>query len=267
MKPLLTQSIAFVALIVIALIAGRATAGNPFSNPSAAFPNGNTPFPVTVGSYAQIKGAGAPPAPGGGLVIGGSFVAQKNASFDKNVGIQGILTGNPSLDCAGNTSSINNLCFGAASENNVVDVNTTGTTYATNGGLYAPTESAPTGKNQTLCANQQGEIIICPGSMPTTPPPTIYGTLTGSGRTVTVTLNSPAPASVTFSLIESEFTANGYTVSQTTSISIPANGTTASSTVASGLSYSCTTASNPPNLFVQSSGAMQYRLTITNPCP
>lgn len=164
MKKLLAQSIGLIALVGIVFLVNEVSAGNPASGPSAAFPNGNTAFPITVGTYPQVKGAGAPPAPGGGLVIGSVFVARLNASFDKEVGIQGILTG----EQVGATTN-SNLSFGDASAGNQVDVNITGTTYATGGHLYAPVENAPAGMVQALCANQQGEIILCPTATPYIP--------------------------------------------------------------------------------------------------
>lgn len=187
MKSFTSQSLALALLIGIAFLANHVAAGNPASNPSATFPNGNTAFPITTGSYDQIKGAGAPPAPGGGLVIGKGFLASKNASFDKTVGIQGVLLGNPTLGCNGSATSpvVNSLCFGSDSypvvingqnetRNNEVIVTTSGWTYVqaqggTMGTLHTPVEKAPPGKLMPLCANKVGEIIVCPGALPITP--------------------------------------------------------------------------------------------------
>lgn len=168
MKKIFTQSIALAVLIGIGLIANQVAAGNPAVANPGGFPNNNTPFPVTVGAYQQIKGAGAPPATGGGLAVE-AFIAWQNASFDKDVGIQGILTGKPISN--GSTSS--NLLFGNAATSNKVTVNTTGWTYAQNGGLYTENEKATNiGTFKQLCANNAGEIILCPGGTVITPPST-----------------------------------------------------------------------------------------------
>ena len=146
----------------IVCAAGFVSAGNPAIPNPGGFPSNNTPFPITVGTYDQIKGAGAPPASGGGLAVE-AFSAWKNASFDKEVGVQGILTGKPVS--AGNSNS--NLSFGTTG--NTVTVGTTGWTYTQNGGLYTGIQKAPTGKLMPLCAKTTGEIIICPGATPINP--------------------------------------------------------------------------------------------------
>jgi hypothetical protein len=161
MKKIFTQSIALACLIGVALIANQVAAGNPAVVNPGGFSANNTPFPVTVGTYDQVKGAGAPPANGGGLAVE-AFIAWQNASFDKDVGIQGILMGKPLI--AGNTSN-SNLLFGNAATTNVVTVNTSGWTYAQSGGLYTQVEKSKTAGTYTpLCANNAGEIIKCPGA-------------------------------------------------------------------------------------------------------
>lgn len=156
------------ALVITAFAASSVTAGNPASVNPGGFPGNNTPFPVTVGTYLQIKGAGAPPLTGGGLAVR-EFIAWANASFSGNVGIQGILTGKPVSATLDEPNS--NLLFGKASLNNRVDVFTTGWTYARNGWIYTPVQNAAPGTHQPLCANTLGQIIICPGVPPYTPPP------------------------------------------------------------------------------------------------
>lgn len=179
MKKTITQSIGLALLVVIAFMANQVVAGNPAVQSPGGFPANNTPFPVTVGAYQQIKGAGAPPASGGGLAVK-EFFAWANASFDKDVGIQGILTGKPIS--AGNNNS--NLVFGkpvytfidpatnqTRTANNIVDVSTTGWTYAQDGWLYTPEQKAGAALHQPLCANTAGEIIRCTGVPPITPLP------------------------------------------------------------------------------------------------
>lgn len=164
MKKLTTQSIALAILVVIALFAGGVSAGNPAIPNPGGFSANNTPFPVDVGTSYQIKGTQG--QSGGGLSVE-AFTARAAASFDKIVGIQGILTGNP-------TSAINsNLSFGAGSNGtgNRVDLSILGTTYATEltagdraGGLYSDAVKATTGLNE-LCAKQDGTIIVCPAGV------------------------------------------------------------------------------------------------------
>lgn len=182
MKKLITQSIGLTALVVIVFTAIKVSAGNPAVQNPGGFPGNNTPFPVNVGQSLpdgyQIKidnGDGT----GGGLAVR-EFIAWANASFSKEVGIQGILTGKPV-----STASLNsNLLFGkpnytfvdpstgqTRTANNTVIVGTTGWTYTQNGGLYTPEEIAPVGKHQPLCANNDGQIIICLGVPPITPAP------------------------------------------------------------------------------------------------
>jgi hypothetical protein len=261
-------------LIGIALLAGSVTASNPFAPATSPFPNGNTPFPVTTGGYMQIKGATGPATTGGGLVIGGSFVAMQNAAFDKDLGIQGILTGNPALDCQNNPSASNNLCFGkfsaTSAQNNIVDVDIAGTTYAQAGALYAPLESAPSGKHQSLCALQNGEIVICPGSTPITPLsiPTIDGTLSFTARRINIALELPVPEpqAVTFMDIESMVDVAGTLTPYSSSITIPVGGSSGNVSPTTGYPVSCIFPSNVDAsgnaIFEYNTQSANYVLTI-----
>lgn len=185
MKKVFTQSLALVALIAIALMANVVSAGNPASGNPGGFARtnaNNTPFPVTVGTYFQIKGSGGSTT-GGGLAVE-AFIAWQNAAFAKDVGIQGILTGKPIAVGSGSS----NLLFGDAVTSKDVTVNTTGWTYAQGGGLYAPRESASTaGTYKPLCARQNGEIIVCPGAA------VITGGSGGGGGSIRLVNDLPYP--------------------------------------------------------------------------
>lgn len=153
-------TIGIILTAMLVFYAATTSAGNPASPNPGGFPANNTPFPVTVGSYFQIKGSDSSNT-GGGLAVE-AFIAQENASFSKDVGVQGILTGNP-VDA---TNS--NLNFGGGGK--TVTVQTTGWTYARDGSLYTPKEnSLQAGAVMPLCANNDGEIITCPNESPIIP--------------------------------------------------------------------------------------------------
>lgn len=166
---------------LLLFFAATTSAGNPAVPNPGGFSANNTPFPVVVDGTTQIKGDDAV-STGGGLSVE-AFTGYQNSSFKKTVGVQGILTGGDSSD--------QDSALAIGDTTHAVDLSVLGTTYAQDGYLRSQTIVDASGPR--LCANTNGEIIVCPTTIQSATlriEKTDTGTLPSS---LTVTLSGLSP--------------------------------------------------------------------------
>jgi hypothetical protein len=149
-----------IALCVIALglsfIASQIQAATFVSNTNPPTNDTQTPIYTTTD---QIKGDSLP-CTGTGTTCGisvNSFIAEQNASFNKQTFFSDTILG---LNTGGTDST---LKFGGVDPTNIertVDVNVTSSFKAS--GILAANNIGNSGGSGELCANINGDIILCP---------------------------------------------------------------------------------------------------------
>lgn len=172
----------FGSLLVLVFLANSAN-GAPISKTSTALPapcptnsevgcvtQNNAWTPVFTNTM-QVKGDALPTT--GGLAVSsgiendidptGKFLVLQNALFMSILNINGLILGKTDASLEDSV-----LTIGGSETTNISA--TGGSVYVNNGGLYSGTIVAPASELKPLCAEQNGNIIICP-EPPVLPPP------------------------------------------------------------------------------------------------
>ncbi len=182
MKKIFKQSILIIALVALAFVANKVSAGDPAVPPpcnpvinAPCLPSTNTTLPINVGGpLAQTKT--------GNLFVG-TFQAAKDAQVTGKTFVGGLVAGNPVDPNFPQDNST--LSIGGAGKP-TVNLLGNGSITMKDGGFYSSVfvnpglNKVPAGTLQPVCADINGNIILCttPPVVPPSSPKTISGTVT-----------------------------------------------------------------------------------------